>query len=74
LRTDKNCSLPSILLSSGQKAKIVTKGSLPLNSVYYLHNVLFVPTFKVDLMSVSRLTKGLNCSVTFFPYGVFCRI
>jgi hypothetical protein len=68
LRTDKNCSLPSVLLSSGQKAKIVTKGSLPLNSVYYLHNVLCVPTFKVDLMSVSRLTKGLNCSVTFFSY------
>ena len=68
LRTDKNYSLPSVLLPSGQKAKIVTKGSLPLNSVYYLHNVLCVRTFKVDLISVSRLTKGLNCSITFFPY------
>ena len=27
-----------------------------------------VPTFKVDLMSVSRLTRNLNCSITFFPY------
>jgi hypothetical protein len=74
LRTDKNCSLPFVLLPSGQKAKIVTKGSLPLNSVYYLHNMLCVPTFKVDLMSVSRLIKGLNCSITFFLIGVFCRI
>ncbi|KAI9181123.1 hypothetical protein LWI28_011688 [Acer negundo] len=66
--TEKNCSLPPVLLPSGDKAKIVAKGSLPLNSVYYLNNVLCVPTFKVDLMSVSCLTRGLNCSITFFPY------
>ncbi|KAI9173831.1 hypothetical protein LWI28_007225 [Acer negundo] len=67
-RTKNNCSLPHVLLPSGDKAKIVAKGSLPLNSVYYLNNVLCVPTFKVDLLSVSRLTRGLNCSITFFPY------
>jgi hypothetical protein len=65
---DNNCSLPPVLLPSGETANIVAKGSLPLNSTYYLHDVLCVPTFKVDLMSVSRLTRGLNCSVTFFPY------
>ncbi|RVW95625.1 Retrovirus-related Pol polyprotein from transposon TNT 1-94 [Vitis vinifera] len=68
LHKDKNCSLPPVLLPSGEKANIVTKGTLPMNSVYYLHDVLSVPTFKVDLISVSRLTRGLNCSVTFFPY------
>ncbi|KAL6312208.1 hypothetical protein AAG906_025550 [Vitis piasezkii] len=68
LHKDKNCSLPPVLLPSGEKANIVMKGSLPLNSIYYLHDVLSVPTFKVDLISVSRLTRGLNCSVTFFPY------
>ncbi|KAK0588592.1 hypothetical protein LWI29_002973 [Acer saccharum] len=67
-RKDDNCSLPPVSLPSGEKANIVAKGSLPLNSVYYLHDVLCVPTFKVDLMSVSRLTRGLNCSITFFPY------
>jgi len=56
------------MLHSGDKANIVAKGSLPLNSVYHLHNVLCVPTFKVDLISISRLTRGLNCSITFFPY------
>ena len=50
---------------------IVTKGSLPLNFIYYLHDVLYVPTFKVDLISVSRLTRGLSCSVMFFPYLCF---
>ncbi|KAI9186226.1 hypothetical protein LWI28_015065 [Acer negundo] len=67
-RKDKQRSLSPVLLPSGDKADITARGSLPLNSVYYLHNVLCVPTFKVDLMSVSRLTKGLNCSITFFPY------
>ncbi|KAK0605442.1 hypothetical protein LWI29_026876 [Acer saccharum] len=68
LRKNKSCSLPPVLLPSGDKANIIVKGSLPLNYVYYLHNVLCVPTFKVDLISVSRLTRGLNCSITFFPY------
>ena len=67
LHKDNNFSLPPVLLPSGERANIVAKGSLPLNSVYYLHDLLFVPTFKVDLMLVSRLTRGLGCSVTFFP-------
>ena len=65
---DKDISLPPILLPSREKANIVAKGSLPVNSIYYLCDVLCVPTFKVDLMSVSRLTRGLNCSVTFFSH------
>ena len=68
LRKDKNISLPLILLPSGEKANIVAKWFLSLNSVYYLRDVLCVPTFKVDLMSISHLTRGLNCSVTFFPH------
>ena len=68
LHKDKNCSLSPVLLPSGEKTNIVAKWSLPLNSVYYLHDVLSVPTFKVDLISISRLTRGLNCSVTFFHY------
>ena len=45
---NKSCSLPPVMLPSGDKANIVAKGSLPLNSVYYLHNVLCVPTFKQE--------------------------
>ena len=68
LHKDKTCLLPPVLLLSGKKMNIVTKGSLTLNSIYYLHDMLSMPTFKVDLISVSHLTRGLNCSVTFFPY------
>ena len=68
MHEDKNISLPPVLLPSGEKANIVAKGSLLLNSVYYLRDVLCVPTFKVNLMSVSQLTRDLNCSMTFFPH------
>nr|TKR84114.1 hypothetical protein D5086_0000261470 [Populus alba] len=62
LNENKDCSLPPVLLPSGDKADIIAKGSLPLNSVYYLHDVLSVPTFKVDLMSdlATRRTIGLG--------------
>ncbi|KAH9669827.1 retrovirus-related pol polyprotein from transposon RE2 [Citrus sinensis] len=61
-KPDNNCSLPPVLLPSGERANIVAKGSLPLNSVYHLQNVLSVPTFKVDLMSdlATRRTIGLG--------------
>jgi hypothetical protein len=71
LQKNKNGLLSPVLLPSGEKANTVAKGSLPLNSEYYLHDVLCVPTFKVNLLSVSRLTKGLNCSVTFFFIFVY---
>ncbi|XP_073260546.1 uncharacterized protein [Populus alba] len=37
---DNNCTLPPVLLPSGETTDIVKKGSLPLNSTYYLHDVL----------------------------------
>jgi hypothetical protein len=43
----------------------MSTGTLPLNSVISLKNVLGVPSFKVDLMSISQVTRGLNYSVTF---------
>ena len=56
LLKDKNILLPPVMLPSEEKVKIVAKGSLLLNSLYYLRDILCVPTFKVDLMSVSHLT------------------
>jgi hypothetical protein len=32
-----------------------------------LNHVLYIPSFKCNLLSISRLTKTLQCSVTFFP-------
>jgi len=49
------------------QAPIISTGNLPLSPIIYLRNILGVPSCKVDLMSVSRVTRELNCSVTFFP-------
>ncbi|RVW61806.1 hypothetical protein CK203_065639 [Vitis vinifera] len=57
LHKDKTCLLPPVLLPSGEKMNIVTKGSLTLNSIYYLHDMLSMPTFK-DL--ATRTTIGLG--------------
>lgn len=35
-------------------------------------NVLYVPEFKFNLLSVTRLTKDLSCSISFFPN--FCTL
>jgi hypothetical protein len=64
----KNTLLPPVALPSGEQAPITSIGNLPLSSTITLKNVLGVPSFKVDLMSVSRITRDLHCSVTFFRY------
>jgi hypothetical protein len=62
----QNSILPPIIMPSGEQAPITSIETLPLNSVISLKNVFGVPSFKVDLMSISRVTRCLNCSVTFF--------
>ena len=66
VNSKENTSLPSVVMPNGDQAPITSTGNLPLSSIIYLKNVLGVPSCKVDLMSVSRVTSDLNCSITFF--------
>ncbi|KAM1033353.1 hypothetical protein TB2_036345 [Malus domestica] len=59
--------LPPVSLPSGSTAPISLTGTLHLNSSIHVKDVLCVPNFNVDLLSVGKLTNGLSCSVTFFP-------
>lgn len=68
VNSQKNTSLPPVVMPNGDQAPIISTGNLPLSPIIYLKNVLGVPSCKVDLMSVSRVTRDLNCSVTFFPH------
>ena len=43
----KNTYLSPILLPSGEQARIVSIGNVPLSSTFLLQDVLCVPTFKV---------------------------
>ena len=42
-------------------------GDVKLNSVLILKNVLYVPQFKFNLLSVSALTNGSQLTVNFLP-------
>jgi len=63
----KKLSLALVSLPSRDVAKITVTGSIQFNNSFQLNNVLYVPSFKIDLMSVGKTTDDLHCSVTFFP-------
>nr|CAD1834152.1 unnamed protein product [Ananas comosus var. bracteatus] len=77
--TDHMTSHPSLLsesqppfshtvnLPNGTSAPITHTGNIVFNRDITLENVLCVPTFRLNLISASKITKGLNCSVTLFP-------
>ena len=44
------------------------EGVVQVSSQLSLENVLFVPDFPVNLLSISAITKQLHCYVTFFPF------
>lgn len=51
----------------GKKVAIKNVGTVQLNSNMLLHNVLHVPEFQFNLLSVKRLCKDFNCEVLFTP-------
>ncbi|KAL3511008.1 hypothetical protein ACH5RR_030409 [Cinchona calisaya] len=77
--TDHMTSHPSLLsksqpsfshtvnLPNGTSTPITYTGNIVFNRDITLENVLCVPTFRLNLISASKITKGLNCSVTLFP-------
>jgi hypothetical protein len=67
----KNMSLAPASLPSGDVARITVTGSIQFNNSFQLNNVLYVPSFKVDLMSVGKTTDDLHCSVFFFSILVY---
>ncbi|CAA7030339.1 unnamed protein product [Microthlaspi erraticum] len=57
---DTTVSLPNGILVS-----IVGLGTIPLGSNLVLTDVLYIPQFKFNLLSVSSLTKSLGCKIWF---------
>ena len=42
-------------------------GNCNFTDIGELHDVLYVPEFKYNLLSVAKVTKELNCFVSFYP-------
>jgi hypothetical protein len=61
-----NAQHASVGLPNGGHTKIRNIGSIKLSHELSLDKVLYVPTFRVNLLSVSKLTRALHCMVTFY--------
>lgn len=68
-----SCALNSkfVYLPNGKQVSITHIGSLLLSPGYFLHNVLYVPGFMHNLLSISKLTQELHCVVLFYPIFFF---
>lgn len=56
-----------VQLPTGDFAMITKSGNCQLEGGDVVHNVLCVPDFHFNLLSVSKLTRELNCCASFFP-------
>ena len=57
----------NVQLPNGETNQITHIGSCNITSQNTLRNVLLIPEFKFNLLSVSQITKDLKCAVCFFP-------
>ena len=55
-----------VALPNGETAMVTYIGSITLSSTLILHNVLCVPSFSFNLLSVSQLTKSCSCCLVKF--------
>ncbi|GKA20495.1 putative RNA-directed DNA polymerase [Tanacetum coccineum] len=56
-----------VTILNGEVVPVEGRGECALPSGAIIKDVLHVPKFKCNLLSVSRLSKELQCAVTFFP-------
>ena len=56
----------SIHLPNGQYVVVTHIGTIHLNSSLILPDVLCVPSFEFNLISVSKLTSTIHCCIFFF--------
>ncbi|KAF8401062.1 hypothetical protein HHK36_014365 [Tetracentron sinense] len=62
----KTSSISPVKLPNGAFAPVTHIGVVHLNSYIHLHDVLCVPSFQFNLISVSKLTSSQLCSLSFF--------
>jgi len=58
-----------IELPNGDQTVATKHGTVALEDGKHLRDVLLVPNLSCNLVSIARITKDLNCSVTFFYDG-----
>ena len=56
-------------IASDSTAPISSTSTIKFNDKITLKDVLCVPSFNLNLMSISKITSLLNCCVVFTPHG-----
>ena len=68
----KSTREPKLNLPTGDTSVISHSGKVKLENNLMLKNVLYVPTFKHNLLSVQKLIKDTGCKINF--YETYCMI
>ncbi|GJR30034.1 hypothetical protein Tco_1106266 [Tanacetum coccineum] len=69
---DTHASSSYVTISDGSISQVLGSGTVNLRPSISLSLVLSLPKFSFNLLSVSRITRNLQCSVKFYPeYCVF---
>ena len=61
----------SIKLPNGDRAKVTHIGTIKLSSTLTLENVLCIPSFSFNLVSISKLTQSPSCCCIFPSHYYF---
>ena len=59
-------SLPTVTLADGSHSCVLGSDTIVPTSSIPLTSILSLPNFSFSLMSVSKLTRGLKCYISFF--------
>ncbi|GJV40606.1 putative RNA-directed DNA polymerase [Tanacetum coccineum] len=58
---------PPVTIPNGETVAVEGRGSCTLPNGVDVNDVLHIPKFKCNLLSVSKLSIDLNCAITFLP-------
>ena len=61
-------SHPPVTIADGRPCPVQGRGTTRVTPSLSLHQILNVPGFPVNLLSISAITRALPCTVTFFPF------
>ena len=60
-------SISTVTLADWSTSCVLRSGTIHLTPLITLTSVMSLPQFSFNLISVSKLTRTLNCSISFFP-------
>ena len=61
-------SHPPVTIADGRPCLVQGRGTTRVTPSLSLHQILYVPGFPINLLSISAITRALPCTVTFFPF------